>query len=123
MVAMIVLSSLFAYAVVGIWSYRVLEARRQRNPKACHDCDTCAFRVLGAILWPAPMPILVSIASVVGMANLPRRISTWRAGRAKVLAPARITIPKGAALGSEEYRRLKPLIESFERGLPIHERE
>ena len=35
----------------------------------------------------------------------------------------RISIPKNAVLGSEEYRRLKPLVEQYEHKLPILERE
>lgn len=52
-----------------------------------------------------------------------KRIAKRLERRTRMLAPPRITIPDGAALGSEEYRKLKPMIESFERGLPVHERE
>jgi hypothetical protein len=37
--------------------------------------------------------------------------------------PPHISIPRGAALGSKEYRQLKPMIEKFEASLPVHERE
>ncbi len=51
--------------------------------------------------------------------RLARRLET----RTKALAPLRITIPEGAVLGSEEYRRLKPMIEKFEGTMPVMERE
>jgi len=41
----------------------------------------------------------------------------------KPAPPPQISIPQGAILGSEEYRRLKPMVEEYEAKLPVHERE
>lgn len=64
--------------------------------------------------------------AVDGMASAVRR---RLAGKPKPpaeprrLEPPRISIPRGAVLGSEEYRRLKPLIERYEDTMPVMERE
>jgi len=43
--------------------------------------------------------------------------------KAKVEAEPQVLIQKGAILGSEEYRRLKPMIEKYEAKLHVCERE
>jgi hypothetical protein len=107
---------------------------------------------LCAAVWPlrlAELAFLASLGSVYGAGWLANKGFGWLFGKtdaavdrmvdgmrgglrgirerrlAKRLEQkrSRIMIPEGAVLGSEEYRRLKPMIESFERGLPIHERE
>jgi hypothetical protein len=143
----IVAASLFAYSVVGVWASRLSE-RRQRNwaleewgcTNPCSHCGFCSSshmdgvcikHVLAGMFWPfAGLGVLLGKtgsacgALVVGTANLPGRIAALaKPETPKALPQPRISIPEGAALTSEDYRRLAPMVRQFEQDLPIHERE
>jgi len=84
-----------------------------------------------AFIWPLCIPVGVPVLLLcwfgMGVYRLCDKVvlaSERKWGKPQEPSPPpEITVPDGAAMTTESYRRLKPMIQQFESAMPMMERE
>ena len=135
--AMLITGGILGYTFVAAVFLKVLRAY-DRRVRRNEDSDGPII----AGIWPLTLPICLLVQFAKGaywmVDRMPKAIGNSlydrRARRTereirlleKIAVnqpPLEISIPKGAAMTAEAYRKLKPMVNEFERSLPMGERE
>ena len=124
---LVVAGIVIAYPIVSAIVYQV----EKILDGGIREQDRTFMLVLTA-LWPIGIPLIVTLAIPLGIYKLFCLYLSWLYAAADKIGDRMMArkLPKKSApdpspamMTSEEYRRLKPMIEGFEAKLPVCERE